>query len=136
MNSTTWAVGGRAPSRKSTRRLEDLVSAAQLADLPLQLGDTPRILTGRSRPRSRIHLGLADPVTQGLPIDPQLRGDTSDRPLATPRLTLNLQHHPHSPLTQLVWILPRCRHDSLPSQVSESPRNRGRFRWRGRPVQR
>jgi hypothetical protein len=98
---------------------------AQLTDLPLQLGYPLRILARRARPLPRIDLRLTDPTTQRLPVDTQLGRDRRDRSLTTPRLPLDLDHHPHGPIPQLVRVLPRCWHDSHLCRLRSLQKTRG-----------
>ncbi|MEU7988656.1 hypothetical protein AB0B56_27690 [Streptosporangium canum] len=67
MKAFIWAVGGRVLSRKSRRRLEDLVGAAQLADFTLQFGDPLGLIGAGPGPLTIVDLGLFDPVAQRFP---------------------------------------------------------------------
>ena len=107
-----WAVELRR--EESRRGLQDRVRPPQLTVLPLQLGD-PRGRVHRRRRRTRGPLGrVAEPVPQRRPRDPELVTDLVTGALVRqPRVVLHrLVHHPNRALTQLVAVLPRCRHDS------------------------
>ena len=67
---------------KRCGRAQDLVRAAELADLPLQLADPRGVVGGDARPQTTIDLGLADPGPQRLRMDPELVSDPLDRPRA------------------------------------------------------
>ena len=60
---------------ESRGRLQDLVGAAQLPDLALQLGDPLALVGGHARPRPAVDLGLADPLAQRLRGHPELLSD-------------------------------------------------------------
>src|SRR6266702_118557 len=100
----------------STRRLQDLISPAQLAVFPLQLRDPLLILTRGARARPAVDLGLPDPAPQRFGVNTQLTAHPGQLtvPLALPGT--DLQDHLDRALAQLIGVLPLCWHDSASSQ--------------------
>jgi Integrase core domain len=105
---------------KHARRLQDLVRSAQLEVLLPQPLDLLALLAGRQlRPQALVGLRLAHPLAQRLGVDPEITGDVRDR-------TAALKGKPHPALEQLLWVLPRSRHDSGGSPLPRTEsRNRG-----------
>src|SRR5918996_5992590 len=92
------------PRKESRRRLEDLVRAAQLAVLALELLDALGLRAGYPRSLAAVGLGLAHPAAQRLRGHPELLRDRRDRrPLGLIGALL-LEHHPRRPLTDLTRI--------------------------------
>jgi hypothetical protein len=98
---------GRARPRKGARRLEDLISAAQLPDLTFQLGDALLLSRGHTWPLAGVDLGLAHPVAQRLTMNAELLGDPDDPARLPAGLLADLEHHPHGTVTKLLGILSR-----------------------------
>ena len=97
----------------SRGRPQDRVRAAQFPVLPLQLHE-PLMRVGRRRRRPGHGTRGTQPVPQGRSWDAQLLADLVAGPLDwDPRVLLDrLVHSADRTLTQLVVVLPWCRHDS------------------------
>src|SRR5918996_875492 len=92
------------PRKESRRRLEDLIRAAQLPVLALELPDALGLHARHSRALARVGLGLAHPASERLRGHPELLGDRRDRRPLRLVLTLLLEHHPRRPLPDLTRI--------------------------------
>jgi hypothetical protein len=110
MKATTSSVDRRARSRRNRGGLEDVVRSAQLAVLPLELGD-PLPIRGRgAQPAAAIDVGLLQPATQRLRPDAELTGHTGDHAETLTTLLIDqLLRHPNRALAQLRWIPPLRR---------------------------
>src|SRR6516164_2295776 len=120
-----WAVELRR--EESRRRLEDLIRPAQLGVLPPQPPDLRRLLSRHAGPGARVHLGLADPLTQRLRgPDAQLVGDCADRRPVRGVIRPHLGDHPDRTLTQLRRVVARSTsHGSIFLSRSGASRNPG-----------
>ena len=90
------------------RPRDRLGGAAQLPDLPLELGQPPCVVGRRTRPDTTIDLALTDPVPQRLGMNSQLVSDPLDRPPRGRRVPAGIHRHPRRSLLQLNAVLPRC----------------------------
>src|SRR5947209_6458405 len=95
MNTTPCAVGGRAPPRRSRPASQDLIGAAQLSDLLLELPKPLRLRALNSRTDAVIDLGLLNPAADRLDPVAELLGDPADRPGRRSRLRPQRADHPH-----------------------------------------
>src|ERR1700685_483052 len=93
--------GVEFPGEISTRRLQDLIGAAQLTILPFQLGDPLLILSRGTGPLPRIDLRLINPVAERLCVDAEPMADPGDRPTRVPCLRPQVEDHLHCPFPQL-----------------------------------
>jgi hypothetical protein len=74
MKLTTSASRVELPREETGGCLEDLIRPAQLAVVPLQLGEAPAFLAGHTRTVAAVDLGLADPAPQRLAADAEPPG--------------------------------------------------------------
>src|ERR671910_528689 len=136
------------PRKESRRRLKDLIRAAQLPVLALELLDPLGLRARHSRALARVGLGLAHPTAQGLGCHPELLSDRRDRRPLRLVLALLIEHHPRRPLTDLTrirrlpWhmsqILSSDRASKIPGAVQSAERSSVRVSgrsadasWRG-----
>src|SRR5438045_3570243 len=133
-----WPVElGREENR---RRLEDFIGPAQLSVLPLQPLDLGMLLTGQTGPRSRVHLGLTDPLPQRLRCpDTQLLGHSADRWPVRGVIRPHLSDHPDRSPAQLRRVVTRSTsHGSIFLSRDGASGNSGavhptRPQWRAPP---
>jgi Phage integrase, N-terminal SAM-like domain len=81
-----------------------------------------------ARPRPVIDLGLLHPPAQRLGMNTQLTAHPGQLTVTLALPGTDLQNHLHRAFTQLIRVLPLCRHDSASFQGSEPPRSPGRSR--------
>lgn len=108
MNRIISVRGGRAPSRKHARSLQDLVRFPQLGLLLLELLDPGGGIGRDTGLGAGIDLVTALPQPQRLRAYPEQPGHVTDR------------EHPQRPLTHLRRILPGHRVPSLLEERNES----------------
>src|SRR5437763_13534143 len=108
MNPTSAEAWGRVPREIRTRRLQNLIRAAQLTHFPLQFRDPPRILRRGTRPQATVDFHLPDPGPQRLRVNTQLPAHPGDLAVALPLSVTDLEHHLHRALAQLLGVFPLC----------------------------
>src|SRR5690242_8183213 len=113
MYATTVVSGGPAPRRKSARRAQDRIGAAEFGVFPFQLADPRRVPARGPWSLPGIDLGPLHPAAERVAVDSQLPADPPARRRGIARLLLDVEHEADRPLPQLIWILPWCWHDSI-----------------------
>src|SRR5918992_3655658 len=92
MKAITWAVAGRVPAEERRSSLEDLVGAAQLLHLALEVVHPLALIGRQSRAATTVAFGLPHPLGEGLAVQIGLLGDRADRlPPPEPRIAPCLQ---------------------------------------------
>jgi hypothetical protein len=91
---------------KHARLLQDLVGAAELPVLLLELVDPSSLLGRRARARAVVDLGLSDPVPERLRADVELTGDPGDDAVALPLLLHRRQDELDRPLLNFRRVPP------------------------------
>ena len=86
---------------ESCGALEDLVGAAQLPVLALELDDAPTLLGREARSGSLVDLGLADPLAKRLGSDAEVAGYAGNGSIAFAGLLDRLEDHPDGALSKL-----------------------------------
>src|SRR5712672_2739561 len=110
------------PREIGASSFQDLISAAELTILLLQLRD-PLLIIGRgTRPHPAVDFRLLYPGPQCLRVNPQLTCDPGQLPVPFTLSFPDLEQHPHRAFAQLIRVLPLCRHNPASSQVSWPPR--------------
>jgi hypothetical protein len=117
--------GVEFPGEISTRRLQDLISAAELTVFPLQLRDAILVPGRGAGPLPGIDLHLIHPVAKRLGVDAEPMANPGDRPTRVPCLRPQLEDHLHCPFPQLSGMRLPGYHEPQLSQRSQPPRNPG-----------
>src|SRR5690606_6462072 len=104
---------------------QDLIRAAQLTVLALEVLDALGLRACDPRALARVGLRLAHPTAQRLRGHPELLGDRRDRRPLRLVLALLFEHHPRRPLTDLTRIRRLPWHMAQILSRDRAAKNRG-----------
>src|SRR5680860_37210 len=134
MNSIISAVAGRAPARRKRSRPEDVVGAAKLLDLALEVAQALALIGRESGAASGVALLPADPLAKGFSIEIGFLGDRADRCPLRGVLMFVIEYEPHCSLSYL-WRYLRVFGMAPSSQDQEPPLKPWRFKAGSEPRQ-
>jgi hypothetical protein len=98
MNAMINGCGVEFPGEENRGRLEDLVVLLQPPVLRPEPADLSRLVTGHTRPGTRVHIGLDQPAASSLPTHTKLLRDRFGQRRVPRIVTAVLDEHPQRPL--------------------------------------